>query len=39
MRVHEGLDYAYTTRPGACNDMQQRLAAFQTKKPEPKQPA
>ncbi|MDH3995103.1 MAG: enoyl-CoA hydratase/isomerase family protein [Gammaproteobacteria bacterium] len=36
MRVHEGLDYEYTNSPGACNDMQQRLAAFQAKKAEAK---
>jgi enoyl-CoA hydratase len=31
MRVHDGLDYEYTNSPGACSDMQERLAAFQSK--------
>jgi enoyl-CoA hydratase len=30
-RIHEGLDYEYTNSPGACKDMDQRLASFQEK--------
>ena len=30
-RLHEGLDYEYTNSPGACDDMAERLAAFQNK--------
>lgn len=31
LRIHEGLDYEYTNSPGMCNDMAQRLAAFQAR--------
>lgn len=31
LRIHEGLDYEYTNSPGACSDMAERLASFQTK--------
>jgi enoyl-CoA hydratase/carnithine racemase len=31
MRIHDGLDYEYTNSPGACSDMERRLAAFQDK--------
>jgi enoyl-CoA hydratase len=30
-RIHEGLDYEYTNSPGACKDMDERLASFQAK--------
>jgi len=31
LRIHEGLDYEYTNSPGACRDMAERLAAFQSR--------
>jgi enoyl-CoA hydratase len=31
MRIHDGLDYEYTNSPGACSDMERRLAAFQAR--------
>lgn len=31
LRIHEGLDYEYTNSPGACVDMQERVAAFTQK--------
>lgn len=32
LRIHEGLDYEYTTSPGACADMEDRVARFTAKK-------
>ncbi|MFK8049652.1 MAG: enoyl-CoA hydratase/isomerase family protein [Halioglobus sp.] len=31
LRIHEGLDYEYTNSPGACRDMDERLANFKRK--------
>ena len=31
LRIHEGLDYEYVNSPGACSDMEERVARF-TKK-------
>ncbi|KZX57121.1 enoyl-CoA hydratase [Halioglobus sp. HI00S01] len=31
LRLHEGLDYEYTNSPGACSDMQARVAVFTSK--------
>lgn len=28
LRIHDGLDYEYTNSPGACADMQERVARF-----------
>ena len=32
LRLHDGLDYEYTNSPGACHDMQERVAAFINRK-------
>ncbi|MGI9296210.1 MAG: enoyl-CoA hydratase/isomerase family protein [Pseudomonadales bacterium] len=31
LRIHDGLDYEYTNSPGACADMAERIARFQSK--------